>query len=209
MKNIIILLFVTMACKAQNVEPMFRNTGYGKHNNIYYKDIDNDLDPYIGTWKYTTGNTVFTIVLQKKTMVPKTLGQNSFYMDNIVGEYKYEVNGSTIVNTLPSLSNNYTNMYDYNLSLAGIVGNTNHPQCASCQPNERRVAMNFNEPSRELVSGLSAGLILRRITENGVAKIVAILYKESASNGTLTDGTPTDIEAYSVPYGTYVLVKQP
>jgi hypothetical protein len=206
-KYVLLLLLISLACKAQKVEPIFQNTNYGNRNNVYYKDLDNDFSPYVGTWKYTSGNVTFTIVLQKKLMIPKTIGQYSIYRDYLVGEYHYQINNNTIINTLPSLSNNYTKMLDYNLSFSAIVGNTRHPQCNNCPANQRRISMHFDEPTRRNVDGLSAGLMLRRITENGVAKIVAIFYNRSASHGLLSDGTPTDIEDYSIPYGTYVFTK--
>jgi hypothetical protein len=206
MKNIIILLLISLACKAQTVEPIFQNTDYGK-NGRYYKDVDADFNPYIGTWIYNSGNITFTIKLVKKEMMTETVGTTSFFEDFLIGEYQYQVNGNTIINTLPSLSINHADAINYNLYSLGIIGNTLYPKCEDCPANQRRIIMGFDEPTRRNVDGLSAGLMLRRITENGVAKIIAILYNRSPSQGLLSDGTPTDIEAYSIPYGTYTLTK--
>lgn len=45
-------------------KPSFRETV----TNTYYKDINNFMNPFVGTWIYTNGNTSFKIVLVKETM---------------------------------------------------------------------------------------------------------------------------------------------
>ena len=69
--------------------------------------------------------------------------------------------------------------------------------------------MMFNEPSHRNVAGLGAGLMLRKVTENGVEKIKATLYGRGVSMGyTIPDQQPTTIDRYSLPYGEYTLIKQ-
>jgi len=203
----ITLLFSFFAGIAQTtIVPIFQTTNYG--DNVYFKDVDNNFTPYVGTWKYINGTDTLTIVLQKKEMVYSPVGTREEYLDYLIGEYKYVKNGVEKVNTLSALSSNYPNALDYNLVSDGIVVNAVHPQCNNCFSTQRRISMSFNEPSRREIAGLSAGLMLRRITESdGVQKIIAILYTRSVSFGFTYDGTPSTIDSYSVPIGEYVLTK--
>jgi hypothetical protein len=208
MKNIFILFIFTLTCQAQNIQPYFQNTGFGKESDVYYKDLDNDFTPYVGTWKYTNGTTSLTIVLQKRQMVNITIGSTTFFRDYLVGEYSYIENGVEKINTLPSLTSNFTDMFNYNLTSSGIVTNKVFPKCNDCSPNQRRISMFFNEPSRREIVGLTGGLMLKQVTENGVVKIKAIIYARSPSLGFTVDDIPTSINSYTVPFGEYLLVKQ-
>jgi hypothetical protein len=66
MKKLLILLIfvVSYSCKAQQIYPMSLNYSNYLKNNNYIKDTYNDLDKYVGTWKWispTNSNTYFEI----------------------------------------------------------------------------------------------------------------------------------------------------
>lgn len=69
MKKITLLsfLFICLGCKAQfNIIPRYDETqSYGKIKNAYYKDVDNQLNPYVGTWLYANGTDTLKIILRK------------------------------------------------------------------------------------------------------------------------------------------------
>ena len=197
-----------LGCNAQSRVYPIQGNGARSEEGAYYKDLDNDFTPYIGTWKYTNGTTSLTIVLQKRQMVNITIGSTTFFRDYLVGEYSYIENGVEKINTLPSLISNFTDMFNYNLTSSGIVTNKVFPKCSDCSPNQRRISMFFNEPSRREIVGLTGGLMLKQVTENGVVKIKAIIYARSPSLGFTVDDTPTSINSYTVPFGEYLLVKQ-
>lgn len=69
--------------------------------------------------------------------------------------------------------------------------------------------MYFNEPANDDF-GLRAALILRRVFENGVEKIIAQLeHISSASNENKANpDLPSTFRDFSVPYGFYTLIKQ-
>ena len=213
--TILTLLIISYSIEAQSsIEPIFRNTNYGDTNGTYYKDIDNDFGPYVGTWVYTHGNTSFKIVLQKKVMMPliSGVGQHAtqYYADRMVGEYQYIENNIDKVNTLSGLSINHNEESDYSLYSAGVVLKSSYPQCDECSDTERRISMIFNEPSRRNSVGLSGGLMLRHYIENGVHKIKAIVYIRTSSLGIdrMTNQVlPAELNHYSVPTGTYILTK--
>ena len=67
----------------------------------------------------------------------------------------------------------------------------------------------LTEPNTRNVSGLEAKIIFRKIIESGVEKLKANFYLVHSSYGSLDDGTPTTIDSHTVPYGEYILIKQP
>jgi hypothetical protein len=76
----------------------------------YYKDINYLLDPFVGTYLYTNGNTSFKIVLKK--MIQSSCN-DYYYEDLIIGAYQYIENGVEKVNTLSELNNTYSDGIKY------------------------------------------------------------------------------------------------
>ena len=66
--------------------------------NYYYKDINNYLDNFTGTWQYVNGNEKFQIVLTKviKYHVVIPLIDLNYYEDRIVLRYKKFVNNNLV-----------------------------------------------------------------------------------------------------------------
>ena len=54
---ITLIIFSFFNCKAQS--PIIAIDSLGMHNteNAYYKDLNNELNSFEGTWLYTNGNT--------------------------------------------------------------------------------------------------------------------------------------------------------
>lgn len=95
---IVILSFTIINCKAQIIS--MTTTNYiNIPNGAYVKDIDNLINPFVGTWRYINGNNELTILLIKKEMYNAN-GLNNYFEDTIMGGYSYVENGITIVNTL-------------------------------------------------------------------------------------------------------------
>lgn len=112
---IIIVTILSINCKAQS--PILPLNDWGeKQNGAYYKDLNNEMDDFVGTWIYTEGNTTLKIKLKKELMHYN----GRFYVDMIVGEYQYIKNGVELINTLDNfdLVNGYQhrvygkNLYD-------------------------------------------------------------------------------------------------
>ena len=101
----------------------------------YYKDIDNELDYYNGTWLYNNGNKSIKLVLTKKVK----LYNGKIYNDVVVGGIEYKENNNTIVNTIPYLSNSYSYYMDYAISGSFLFNKDFYPKCFDCQPNELRL----------------------------------------------------------------------
>ena len=60
--NIAILLLVATSY-GQEVVPIEdqKNFNANPENTYYYQDVNNELDKFIGTWQYVSGNTTFTV----------------------------------------------------------------------------------------------------------------------------------------------------
>lgn len=198
MKRIIFAVLITIICSSVSSaqSPIIDIENHSFRNSIsnaYYKDINNYLDPFVGTWLYTDGNIQIKIVLTKRTMVYT----GKFYRDALGGEYQYIENGTELVNTLDN-----TDVLTSGLAASHIIRNNKKPNCDDCAPDERRVSLLIRDIEREL----SGRLTLKRIIVNG----------QEALRGYIMGGGPytypeDDPPAYfnmRVPAGTYILFKQ-
>ncbi|TYB69041.1 hypothetical protein ES676_14450 [Bizionia saleffrena] len=189
--NITIITLTILSCKAQS--PIVGlDASYNTPEGAYYKDLDNELDKFIGTWKFTNNSSEFIFVLQKKVQIQIS---NDYY-DILNGEYSYEENGIEIVNTLPIDANS-----DGNIGGSTIRDDNNFLSCIECTPNERRVKLYFNDPEREY---LNVNIVLRYLEGSNPPQMTATVY---ARHGAIlpTENSPTETR---VPYGEYLMVKQ-
>ncbi|AXG68300.1 hypothetical protein KORDIASMS9_00494 [Kordia sp. SMS9] len=108
MKKVIFLIF--MACISLTYaqeDQIISIHQLGSHDNLdsnksyYFKDINRDLDKFLGTWHYDDGNKKLTLVFSKQTHF--SIGKH--YCDQIYARFKYEENGTVIYNTLGDFSN--------------------------------------------------------------------------------------------------------
>ncbi|MGR7812551.1 DUF6705 family protein [Lacinutrix undariae] len=108
MKHIIYLfiIFFSVSYNTNAQSPIYALDDWSDGQaNAYYKDLNNDLDPFIGTWVYTpetqslNGETFIKIVLYKKTMY----FDGEYYVDLLVGEYQYVKDGVEQINTLANI----------------------------------------------------------------------------------------------------------
>jgi hypothetical protein len=115
MKTILFTALCYMAllsCKAQ-IYPMEDNDVGLRKSGMSFKDINNNLDKFEGTWEYTDANIRFKLVLQKIEDYPS----GSATSDMIVGNIIYEENGVEVINTLtnPSTSQGSDDIYHLEL----------------------------------------------------------------------------------------------
>jgi hypothetical protein len=176
MKNIIIItlcIFSFLSCKAQNITPIYNEDEIEIFAKAYYKDVDNDLDPYAGKWKWEDGNNSLEIIFNK--IVHNDEGDGNF-SDDLVGEYKYIENGAVLVdsfdplmldepNGVPNIvipNNNSIVSYDIRTDNRGL------PPCPECAPNTRFVFLAIQEKTK---SGIYGMIRMARFIEGGIEKI--------------------------------------
>lgn len=155
MKKIILinLLVFSLSCKAQN--PILDlDDRYTNIQGAYYKDLNNILQPFVGTWKYTSadGTKSFTIKLKKLTMNFNTYN----YEDMLVGDYQYTENNVVLLNTLPHF-NQITNDYTTYSIMGNILYSKNElAKCDECLPNEVSVSFLLSDDVKDIAYGMYA-----------------------------------------------------
>ncbi len=199
----ILLCFTFLSCKAQTIlEIVPLESSRVKPAYTYFKDVNNLLDKYEGTWKYQNGSTSFTITLEKIEEDYNSAFKH--YFDRLKGEYQYIENGIEIINTLPQLTQNTSNVHKGNIGGSHIIDKDQILVCEDCTPNEKRVKLYFNDPARDY---LNNNIILQTLQEdnpviNQQGKIkVTILGR----GGMIPPNVPT---VPRVPYGEYIMLKQ-
>ena len=210
--NILVLLLLSVNCKAQNpIIPRYNNGAtFGEVNNAYYKDVDNFLNQFEGTWQYTTTTDTLTVKFVKKLQMKKDkYGKYFYYADYLVGEFRYVENGVEKANTLSNLSINHPSPYDYNLYSSSKIGKYNYPRCNECEDNVERLRITFDEPAND-DDMLAADFVIRHEIEAGVEKIKVqfILMTSPIGIKKDTDTTPSVARKHTIPYGNYTLIKQ-
>ena len=140
MKNIIYIItftLLTLSCKAQiiGLEDQASNEG-----GYYYKDLNNTLNDFEGTYLYTNGNTSLEFILQKKTASNRN---NVFTEDLLIGGYRYVKNGVELFNTL-----NDINTFQSNGRVYSINGNNickGKYRCLECGTQEKWLEITIKE----------------------------------------------------------------
>ncbi len=194
---IIMSIIFTISCKGQTVS--LTTPRYEVSQGAYFKDLDNDMNKFVGTWQYINGNHTLTIVLQKKTYVYN----GKYYEDLLVGEYRYESNGVEIVNTLSNLINPEIIGREHEISGRFIQPHNMYPICNDCYPDEKRFMLNFHDSERNY---LSLSMVLRYLPQNTgePEKMTATLI---SNHGVMipNENSPTEPR---IPYGEYLMIKQ-
>ena len=146
----------------------------------YYKDINNFLNTFEGTYLYTNGTTSFKIVLQKKIMS----NVNDIYTEDIlIGGYQYIKDGIEKVNTLSMLSIPHVNGWFYSIHGNNIM--TGKMRCPSCETDEKWIATAIVDPIGHHVNEL----LIRKTVISGQPAIKVFLYN-SAFERALEEGEP-------------------
>lgn len=98
MKNLFLIVILIIFCsfpKAQQIVPL--ETKGDVVEGSYYKDLDNELNPYTGTWKGIFDGKTFIITF-RKIMDYSTVG--NYYNDTVIGKYKMlDSNGNELYST--------------------------------------------------------------------------------------------------------------
>ena len=127
MRKSIILFFLiaTVACRGQVTIPMSSDYSNYISNNNYIKDTNDDLNKFVGTWKWVNPSNPNTYFLVEffKVLHYNPSNINQFYEDKILGNYKYVLNGVLVINTIGW--NTATDMYS--TSFPAIIGNDVRP----------------------------------------------------------------------------------
>lgn len=127
---------------------------------VYYKDLNNVFDNFVGTYEYSGSDFYFKIVLKRKN---HSNVSNYYWEDIIVGGYQYIKNGVEInyLNVNTGMMINGKN--EANIAASSIVGPESN-FCDDC-PLEKSLRGAIFDPVRHK----SGTLYLARKTQNGQA----------------------------------------
>ena len=182
MKKILTLIFIISYLNTFSQNINIENISSPRVSGAYYKDINNLLDPYVGTWVYSSPTDTLKIKLRKVIRAPFI---NNSFEDLIVGEYQYIKNGIEKINTLNSFNTNYPMQIAHYVNGNRILENHNIPKCNYCNPNEKRLRLILVEP----LSQWGADLNLRLIVVNGQPALE--VYKWGTPPPARVEGDPT------------------
>ncbi|AZA77817.1 hypothetical protein EG347_09950 [Chryseobacterium sp. G0186] len=101
---IILGIFTVFSCKAQQMLSLNASV-YNSPTNSYFKDINNELDPYIGVWKASFQGKIILIKIIKELKVPFEMWGKNNFKDRLLVRYEIINNNGVILES--SLNNNF------------------------------------------------------------------------------------------------------
>ena len=148
---------------------MTNNISYG-HEGYYFKDVNNYLDQFVGTWSdvINTGGypyEVYEFRFVKKTFIrtyPGTGG--TFKYDALVGEMRMLKQGTEIYNGFNNLNQVYNSKTVYNIYNFNRVENGN---CSNCTTPDQRLEMSYREPDNDNMKFYDLQFVMHTYQENG------------------------------------------
>jgi len=185
MKNLqilVVLLFAYVSCNGQS--PILPLKGFSGKGEIgaYYKDIDNDLDTFEGTWLYTTDSTSLKMTLIKKTMSY----DGRIYQDLLIGEYQYFENGVELINTLANLNDPNISDFDHEIEGSYFMTNCYYLPVDDCVEGELRLYTSIVDA----ITPHFASFMLHKRIINGEEAIKANINFQYVSPGVPEETTP-------------------
>lgn len=104
--TIFTLFLGIISCKSQQVLPL-NNSVINSPVNSYLKDLGNELDFYVGTWKANFQDKIITLSVTKELHKPfEMLGKN-YFQDQLIVRYEIKNTNGNIMQS--SLSKNFDN----------------------------------------------------------------------------------------------------
>lgn len=194
-----LLILIAVVVQAQNPPIVPLGSRYWEvPSNSYFKDINNELNKYVGTWHFSNSTQQFTLVIQKKQMIQ--IGDS--YYDYLVGEYRYVENGVELINTVPLLSSAPNDIENRNVGGNKLITKDMILFCPDCVMNEKRALLYFSDPQRPYLTATQIVLHIKmELTEP--QQMTATIF-QTDSIMIPDDNVPLQT---SVPYGTYLMVK--
>ncbi|WP_333597534.1 DUF6705 family protein [Chryseobacterium flavum] len=124
MRNGVIILgiFVLSFWKAQEQALPLNTSALGAVPNSYFKDSNNELDYYTGTWRATFQDKIITLKISKQIKVLIRRFNKSFYRDQIFVRYEIKKDSVILESTL---NNDFTNDVTFSIDGSKIQDNGN------------------------------------------------------------------------------------
>jgi hypothetical protein len=183
--KITLLLFImSVSCKAQTIIDI-TNFRSNYVEGAYYKDTNNVLNPFVGTYVMNSGGKMIKIEFRKIEMSES----NVYTEDLISGEYQVIENNVQKINTIPRFLDNVNNGWYHSIT-GNLVITQGGVGCDECVAGEKALRLEIGELSTK-----NRGfMIVRRIIVNGQQAIKVSLVWElsTATAGYLPPSFPSD-----------------
>ena len=193
-KTIILLYSISSFSQVGTVVPL--NTFYQNiQSGTYRKDINNELDPFVGTWTMIKDNIKYTLVFQKMQHLLVTYSSDFYnYEDRLVCKYEtVDLNTNTIIYS----TMNATLYDDFDIESLGGVSNGELEFDFYDTPRCNR-SMEFR--------------LYKMKFQPGTTIPYQVSYYNFGSDGYFPENCPyTNMDAvpFPLPLGSLVLTKQP
>jgi hypothetical protein len=211
MKNFILILalLVIENTSAQIITDIY--PGGVRPPNTYFKDTQNVLNAFVGTWVYQNANTSLTLKLEKAVM--QQVGTS--FQDLLYGEYRYVEGGVEKINTLNEIESLLQPRYLHNISGDQILHYDDRPPYNNGAPGSIRVLLYMIDVIKNSIYSVYAR-ISNSISPNGNPLMIIQLDNDGYTAGPsnpdpLLDalGMPQVYVGQTIPNGTYIMEKQP
>ncbi|UCA58098.1 hypothetical protein KB553_13665 [Chryseobacterium rhizoplanae] len=98
--TILAIFTVVFSCKAQQQILPLNTSAYKIAANAYFKDLNNELNYYTGTWKAVFQDKIIILQISEQIKVPIELFDKNFYRDQLFIRYEVTKNGIVSESTL-------------------------------------------------------------------------------------------------------------
>jgi len=143
MKNIIFIALLLIGFRSNAQQIILYDTRGETVEGAYYKDLNNELDPYLGTWSGTFEGKTFTITFSKFVFF-NSLG--NYTEDALAGKYTMKDAGGNLLYSTYNLSDD-----DAKVQSLGFVGGTNRTMMRFMFLDlciEGEIHLNFDNPQK-------------------------------------------------------------
>jgi hypothetical protein len=192
----LLLVLSTFKTNAQIIKDISDYDGDVRVQGAYYKDTQNKLLQYLGTYVYTNGATSLKFVFKKALHKNRDL----YTEDVLVGEYQYIENGVEKANTLGKFDLNYSADDVWKHSIDGNNIYDAQTYCDDCYPNEEHLYAGLVDNNAKG----SAVFDIKKTTQNGKEAIRVIVGWSLRVQRESDPPLPNPV----LPGGYYILVKQ-
>lgn len=101
-KTVKIFIIITMYLTSFNCNAQYQSKDFANGDNY----LNNNLDKFIGTWKYSDANQSFTIILKKENIRLPVV--NDVRADAMIGFHKFIKSGNVIEDTTIDYNTNFS-----------------------------------------------------------------------------------------------------
>lgn len=115
MKSVLLLIiFAVVTCKSQQILPI--NTPFVDiQNGVHLKDLNNELNPYLGVYKANFNSNEITLFITKQENKLEENAQKSYYADALIIKYIVKNSAGTILQDTKNNNLNIASLYNIDI----------------------------------------------------------------------------------------------